>query len=154
MKTANPYLHKRGDKGRLLQTHGMSKSPLFRVWYAMLERCENPKDKHFTYYGGRGITVSVEWHTFSNWYQDMGERPHGGTLERIDNNLGYSKENCRWASRTSQQRNMRSNRLFERDGKKMCFAEWEIELKLKPSTISKRVHKGWSVDRAVSPYMK
>lgn len=89
-------------------THGMSKSPTYRIWEGIIGRCCNPKDTTYNGYGGRGITVCKEWReSFETFFNDMGERPPGLTIERIDNNLGYFKDNCKWATYTEQLRNQR-----------------------------------------------
>lgn len=93
--------------------HGLTPSgnPLpseYRTWAGMIQRCENPKNKDYSYYGGRGVTVCERWHTFINFYTDMGERPKGKSLDRIDNSKGYTPTNCRWATHSEQMRNRRS----------------------------------------------
>lgn len=95
--------------------HGMTPSnkplPLtYRVWASMIQRCENKNDKSYKYYGARGIKVSKNWHTFINFYNDMGEKPQGLSLDRKNNDGDYTKSNCRWATKIEQMNNTRRSK--------------------------------------------
>ncbi len=128
-------------------THGMTGSPEHMIWGAMIQRCTNPDAKDFDHYGGRGITVCDRWRDFANFYADMAPRPKGGTLERIENDDPYSKENCRWASRKEQARNTRRNITVIYQGREMCISE-ACELSgVGVSTAFNRRNKGWPDDR-------
>ena len=87
--------------------HGKSNSRVYSIWEGMIQRCTNPNQENYRNYGGRGITVSDEWRDFQNFYRDMGDPPEGLTLERKDNDSGYSRENCVWATRSEQMQNTR-----------------------------------------------
>ena len=87
--------------------HGYSRTPTYRCHTAMLQRCYNRNHPHYSHYGARGIKVCQPWHNFQAFLNDMGVRPAGLTLDRINNNKGYSKANCRWTSRSFQDQNRR-----------------------------------------------
>lgn len=139
---------KKESKGNL--KHGMYGTSTHKIWASMMQRCNNPNNTYYYCYGGRGIAVCERWHKFENFLEDMGERPEGLTLERIDNNDGYYKDNCRWASPKEQARNRINSVDITYDGRTQCIAAWEEELGFKHGTLWMRVNKyGWSVDRAI-----
>lgn len=88
-------------------THGSWGSPTYRSWHMMLQRCTNPRNTHYAYYGGRGITVCERWLKFENFLADMGERPLGTSIDRIDVDGNYEPGNCRWATPKQQMNNRR-----------------------------------------------
>lgn len=91
--------------------HGMAGTPTYRTWANMKERCNRPDNKNYENYGGRGISYDPRWESFSEFFSDMGTRPDGLTLERIDVNGPYTKDNCKWDDKTAQSRNRRYCKL-------------------------------------------
>ncbi len=92
---------------KLRATHLMTKTRTYKSWQSMKDRCTNPHNIDYHHYGGRGITFTERWLSFENFLEDMGERPDGRTLDRIDVNGNYCKENCRWADTLTQRHNRR-----------------------------------------------
>ena len=137
------------EKGR---THGRSKTPEYRVWRSIFQRCFNPKCKGYPQYGGRGIAVCNRWReSFENFYADMGSRPSPQhSIDRVDNDGPYAPENCRWATRKEQMRNRRVNHLLTHDGKTMTIAEWSGSTGLPFNTITNRLQRGWSIADAIT----
>ena len=123
----------------------------YQTWTNMIQRCTNPLARGFKNYGGRGITVCKRWRKkFSNFLKDMGVRPASKTLERINNNAGYTKANCRWATRAEQSVNRRSNRLLTFRNKTQPMSVWAKELNINYQTVFNRKTYGWSDERALS----
>lgn len=122
----------------------------YSVWRHMMARCHNVDCKEYKWYGARGITVCSRWQSRENFWKDMDEGYMPGlTLDRIDNNKGYSKDNCRWATRKEQALNRRSNRIIEFRGTTMTIYQWAKQLGVKRTTLSQRLNAyGWSIEKA------
>lgn len=106
----------------------------------MRGRCINPNDKSYPYYGGRGIQVCQEWlNNFDQFYEDMGDRPNGMTLDRIDSNKGYSPENCQWVMASAQQGNQRRTVKITHEGLTLTMTEWAKKLGVPYYTLWNRL---------------
>jgi len=134
-------------------THGHTvenkKSKEYRAWEDMRQRCYNKNNASYKNYGGRGITVCDRWNeSFENFLEDMG---YGGDkwLDRVDNNEGYSPENCQWRTPSEQLNNTRRNVVIEYDRKRMTMAEWAIFRKINPITLQYRISHDWPVGEAL-----
>ena len=136
-------------------THALSKHPLFKTWRAMFARCYNTRHEHYARYGGRGITVCARWLELANFVADMHPRPLGLTLERKNNDAGYSPENCRWATSFEQNQNLQTNVIVKLNNQNMCLAEAGRKLNLSVGRIGKyaRYH-GITTQQAVDHYTK
>lgn len=124
------------------------RSAAYRCWRSMMQRCYRPKDKSYWRYGGKGVTVSDRWHSFVNFLEDMGDPAPGMQIDRIDNGKGYSKENCRWATKIQQMRNRSICRMIEFNGEVKTLAEWSDFLGLNYKMLSRRINGGWDVNKA------
>lgn len=124
--------------------HGMSKSRLYKIWTGIRQRCENEKDPRYDDYGGRGISICDEWKNFENFRDWSFENGYSDelTIDRENNDLGYSPENCRWADRFTQQNNRRMNHHFTYANETKTLAEWTRCLGVKHSTLWYRINRG------------
>ena len=140
--------------GGRLRTHGQSSTLLYSKWCSMHERCKGYKMQDRKRYTERGITVCSEWSSFETFKKDMGEMPSASySLDRINNDAGYSKENCRWATNEEQSNNKTTNVFIEYDGKKKTVAQWAREKQVCRRALMYRIKAGWSVDLALNmPY--
>lgn len=134
--------------------HGHSsaagRSPTYRSWHSMKQRALNPNCAAAKHYSERGIHICKRWLEFENFLADMGERPEGTNLERIDNDKGYSPSNCRWATQVEQMRNRRTNVFIEHEGKRQTVREWSLELGISFTTLRTRMKAGWKTERVLS----
>jgi len=130
--------------------HGMYYTSTYGIWRTMLSRCHNPNARSYCYYGGRGISVCPQWRTFDGFFADMGERPAGLTLDRIDPRGNYEPGNCRWVDMKTQQRNRTNNRPISFAGRVATEPEWAELLGVRPGLIKLRLWRGWSAERALT----
>lgn len=134
-KCCSAKLNTKKGKEHHFYKHGMAsrtkgKDRIYSIWIAMRQRCNDPNDQQYHDYGKRGIKVCAEWDEFMNFYNDMGERPTGTQLDRIDNNGNYCKENCRWSDRITQANNRRSTRIHFIDKQKIKHSDLLKALKM------------------------
>lgn len=134
-----------------MRKHGHARikqhSPTYDSWASMRSRVGRLG------YGGRttylNITICERWNDFANFLTDMGEKPAGKTLDRIDNSRGYEPDNCRWATVIEQNRNKRRNRIIEHNGEQLCLAEWAERIGINGCTLSRRI-RDWGIERALT----
>lgn len=130
---------------------------LYKIYYHMKSRCYNKNEKNYKQYGGRGITICDEWlndfTAFYNWSIENGYR-NDLSIDRIDNNKGYSPDNCRWANYKIQNRNRRGNKYYTINGKTCCLAEWCEILNLNQWTVRSRLRRGSSIEKALGLEVK
>lgn len=128
------------DKSTYFHTHKMTNTPVWSSWQHMKKRCDNKNHKDYHHYGGRGITYDKRWKKFENFYVDMGEKPSKlHTLDRIDVNGNYCKENCQWATRAMQSKNRRVNKWFKYNGKQYLAVELAEMFGIKKRTMIARL---------------
>lgn len=132
--------------------HGATASREWRSWQSMRRRCTDPNSRQWPWYGGRGITVCPEWQeSFAAFLRDMGPRPPGTSLDRIDSNLGYGPQNCRWATPREQANNTRSNVHVHVGTDVLTIAEAARRAGVGEGAIRRRVDVGWTADLLLSP---
>ncbi len=139
--------------GCIKEKHGKTGTPTFVSWTTMKQRCYNKNTKAYKHYGGRGIAVCDRWlESFNHFLLDMGERPKGLTLERINNGKGYSKENCKWATYEDQNNNRRDNILIDYNGISLTLPQWSKKLGINKSTLYNRLNVYcWPIQKAFVP---
>ena len=132
--------------------HGGKGTLTYKRWRSMRARCMNKKSPAYEKYRLNGITVCARWaDSFPNFLADMGECPNESmTLDRINNNLGYTPENCRWATRSEQGNNKSNNRQITFNGKTQGVLAWSQETGIKQTNILNRLYMGWSVERTLT----
>lgn len=131
--------------------HGMTKTTTFKSWDSMKQRCLNENAPDYPRYGGRGITICNRWlESFNNFISDLGERPEGTSLDRIDVNGNYEPSNCRWATRSEQQRNKSNTIYLEWRGEKKSIPEWADITGITRKIITERIKAKWFIEDALT----
>lgn len=140
--------------GKKYNTNKYYQSPTYYSWANMKTRCFNQNSTEYKRYGGRGISICDRWLDFKNFLDDMGEKPEGMTLERIDNYGDYQPDNCEWATPEEQANNTRNidrAERFEYNGLRLTIKEWAEKIGIKRTTLGMRLQSyGWSVERALT----
>jgi hypothetical protein len=138
--------------------HGKSKSKEFNIWNKMIQRCTNPNNPSYKDYGGRGIVVCDRWMEFIVFMEDMGDRPSAThSLDREDNERGYSPDNCRWATKKEQSNNRRNNRFITAFGETKTIANWVRDKRclISHQLLTFRIVKrGWEPEKAITQKSK
>lgn len=138
------------DRRGVALTHGMSDTPMYNAYRTMVNRCTDPKHIQYADYGGRGITICERWReSFENFLADMGERPDGMSVERKENDLGYSPSNCVWATKKEQMRNKRTTVFLTVGGVTKPLQTWAEDTGHNPRKLAKRLRMGWEHKRIV-----
>ena len=137
--------------------HEQSGTRLYNIWGLMMQRCYNPKTKCYLDYGGRGITVCSEWRkdfqAFRDWSMKNGYADNL-TIDRINNDKGYSPNNCRWSTRKEQANNTRRNHYISYNGESHTLAEWAEIIGMLPDTLECRIRRGWDTTKALTTPLK
>lgn len=151
-KTKSCGCIKRENTKNMATTHGMSSSPEYGIWCNMKSRCYNPNSTEFHRYGNHGIGMCGAWRdSFEAFYRDMGPRPSPEhSIDRIENNKGYFKANCRWATKQTQSVNRRNVTLYDFKGDSLSLAEIARICNIHDQTLRDRVKKGMSIEEAVA----
>lgn len=133
----------------------MCRTRIYRIWAHIKTRTTNSNAANWNNYGGRGIKICDRWLDFRNFLEDMRDGYKDDlSIERIDNNKDYSKENCRWATRKEQCNNKRNNRMITFKGERKSISDWSRELKINYRALQSRLDLGWSVERTLTQPVK
>lgn len=140
------------NRGKANATHHESRTRLYRIWARMRRRCVNPIDPRYEMYGGRGIKICDEWmnsyESFKNWSLSHGYQKNL-SIDRINNNKGYSPDNCRWADQRMQSNNTRRNVRYTYNGETHTRAEWARIVGISVNNLDHRLKKGWDLGEAL-----
>lgn len=141
----------RNQKANLKHGHSVrdKQNSAYSSWTAMRNRCKNKYHHAYHLYGGRGIGICKRWNDFESFLEDMGDRPKGMQIDRIDNNGNYEPSNCRWATPKQQSRNRATNRFLIVDGVSKCVSEWSEIAGTKKTTIRERLRRGWNAKDSI-----
>jgi hypothetical protein len=136
----------RKEKRGFYKTHPSE----YTCYVSMKDRCHNPNSNSYPHYGGRGITVCTRWRdSFLDFYEDIGARPTGTTLDRVDGSKGYNPDNCKWSTFKEQANNTYTNVLIEWEDKTLTLQQWSELTGIDRATIKYRMSNGWSVGEAL-----
>jgi hypothetical protein len=135
-------VHQQSPRGR--------PSPEYRVWASMIQRCTNPATKGYASYGARGIRVCTAWVAFGAFLRDVGPRPAGTTLDRIDGGGHYEPGNVRWATPKQQRDNAGNTHWVEFNGRRRTRADWARAIGLTYTALRQRLDSGWPVEAALT----
>ena len=130
-------------------THGQSRTRTYKKWKGMLHRC-SPQSKDAANYATRGIVVCDRWRSWENFFADMGEAPEGLTIERVNNDGPYCKENCAWKTPSDQQRNKTTTQRIEFNGQSLTLPEWSEKTGLPRTVLKARRYAGWAAERMLT----
>lgn len=150
------YRKRSREKYKMLLALGLAKpheseSSEYNAWHSMIARCHRKSSQYYRHYGGRGIKVCQRWRaSYEAFLHDMGRRPHGLELDRIDNDGDYAPGNCRWATAVENMRNRRCTRRLTFNGETKCLIEWAESHGLSYSTLKDRLERGWSAEKALT----
>lgn len=135
--------------GKSRKTHGMRHTAIWGIWSGIKDRCTNKNCPGYARYGGRGIRISDRWLSFENFYADMGSRPEGMSIDRIDVNGPYAPANCRWATPKQQSNNRRDTTFLTFNGQTKSLGNWADDIGIARNTLRMRLSSGWTLERVL-----
>lgn len=145
-------LNKIGERSKTHgHTTGKKISPTYHSWAGMKARCSNPNNTHYKHYGLQGVSVCDRWNSFDNFFHDMGEKPKGTSIDRIDPSGNYEPNNCRWATPAEQANNKKNSRMITAFGQTMTLQQWANHAGVTHGALIFRIDKaGWPLEKALS----